>query len=86
MRRYEPSLTQPGIGVPLDPERTLTATRRPLGQVGTSVAAQHTDDVLASREGQLATGVTLVYDEDTDLMTPAQAMAVRPQPELSSYR
>ena len=31
-------------------------------------------------------GFKLFYDEDTDLMTPAETMALRPRPELVSYQ
>ena len=50
-----------------------------------------TYDVLATRDGRAPggrahNGFKLFLDEDTDLMTPAEAMALVPRPELLSYQ
>jgi hypothetical protein len=146
VKRYEQFLVQPDVGVALDPEWKLTATQRPLKQIGRSTAEpinavssylsglvqQHrlpekifivhqfksyqlpdraaivdapglatvlhvdgfgarpdkekTYDVLASRTPQLVNGFKLFYKADTGLMTPEQAMALQPRPELISYQ
>lgn len=146
VRQYEQFLVQPDVGVALDPEWKLTATQRPLKQIGTSAAAPinavsaylsqvvathhlpekifmvhqfksyqlpdraaivdapglatvlHVDgfgsqpdklqtySVLASRTPQFINGFKLFYKADTGLMTPAQAMALQPRPELISYQ
>ncbi len=146
VRAYESFLLQPDVGVALDPEWRLTATQRPLEQIGTTTAAAlnevsgylsglvqahglpeklfvvhqfktyqlpdreavldrpglatvlHVDgfgtpaqklkayDVLAPRDGRLVPGLKLFYDEDTDLLTPAEALALVPQPQLFSYQ
>ena len=145
VKRYEKALLEPNVGVALDPEWKLTATQRPLKQIGTS-AAQPINDVssylanltvknrlpekvfmvhqfktyqlpdrekivdrpglatvlhvdgfgaqgskketyglLNSTDGQFVNAFKLFYDEDTDLMTPAEAMALTPRPELITY-
>ncbi len=146
VKRYEQALLQPNVGVALDPEWKLTATQRPLRQIGTSAAKpindvssylgnltlknrlpekvfmvhqfktyqlpdrekivdrpglatvlhvdgfgaqgskKETYGLLASRDGQFVNGFKLFYDEDVDLMTPAEALALRPQPQLFSYQ
>lgn len=146
VKRYEKALLEPNVGVALDPEWKLTATQRPLKQIGTS-AAQPINDVssylanltlknrlpekifmihqfktyqlpdrekivdrpglatvlhvdgfggqgakketyglLHSKDGQFVNAFKLFYDEDVDLMTPAEAMALTPRPELISYQ
>ncbi len=146
VQRYEQALLLPNVGVALDPEWKLTATQRPLRQIGTSTAKplndvssylanltlknrlpekifmvhqfktyqlpdrekivdrpglalvlhvdgfgaqgskKETYGILASRDGQFVNGFKLFYDEDTNLMTPAEAMAVTPRPELITYQ
>ena len=146
VRTYEKYLVQPEVGVALDPEWKLTATQRPLQQIGTSRAAPinevsayladlvareglpekiflvhqfksyqlpdrkkivdreglatvlHVDGfgsqgakfdtyhVLASRDRQFVNGFKLFYDEDTDLLTPAEALRIKPRPQLFSYQ
>lgn len=146
VREYAQFLSQPDVGVALDPEWKLTATQRPLQQVGTSAAAPinavsaylsgiverdrlpekifmvhqfkayelpdrssvvdqpglatvlHVDGfgaqpdkiktylALASRTPRLVNGFKLFYKADTGLMTPTQAMALVPRPELISYQ
>ena len=146
VKRYERYLVQPEVGVALDPEWKLTASQRPLQQIGTSRAAPinavsayladlveredlpekiflvhqfksyqlpdrddivdreglatvlHVDgfgtqeqkfltyDVLASRDRQFVNGFKLFYDEDTDLLSPAEALRIRPRPQLFSYQ
>jgi hypothetical protein len=41
---------------------------------------------LSLKSGPLHNGLKLFIDEDTDLFTPAEAMAFRPRPELISYQ
>lgn len=59
---------------------------------GSQYAKRHTYDLLASRTPQFVNAFKLFYDEDVDgrgrndLMTPAQAMALRPQPQLITYQ
>ncbi len=53
---------------------------------GTQGEKKETYGILASRNGQFVNGFKLFYDEDTDLMTPAEAMALRPRPMLISYQ
>ncbi len=59
---------------------------------GGQKAKKDTYRVLAATEGaartngQLFNGFKLFLDEDTDLMTPAEAMALTPQPDLVSYQ
>ncbi|MCW2778914.1 MAG: hypothetical protein JWN17_2639 [Frankiales bacterium] len=146
VKEYEQALLQPEVGVALDPEWKLTASQRPLRQIGvsgatpinavssylanltlknrlpekifmvhqfktyqlpdrdrivdrpglatvlhvdgfgTQYAKKHTYALLASRTPQFVNAFKLFYDEDTDLMTPAQAMALRPMPELITYQ
>ena len=146
VKRYERFLREPDVGVALDPEWKLTASQRPLKQIGTSAAAPinavsaylaeivarerlpekifmvhqfksyqlpdreaivdqpglatvlHVDGfgsqpaklqtygVLSSKTPQFVNGFKLFYDEDTNLMTPAEAMALTPRPELISYQ
>ena len=43
-------------------------------------------DELSLKQGEYANGFTLFYDKDTDLMTPQEAMALRPRPELITYQ
>ncbi|MCW2605595.1 MAG: hypothetical protein JWO60_288 [Frankiales bacterium] len=146
VKRYEQALLEPNVGVALDPEWKLTATQKPLRQIGTSTAKplndvssylanltlknrlpekifmihqfksyqlpdrekivdrpglatvlhvdgfgaqgskKETYGILHSRDKQFVNGFKLFYDEDTDLMTPAEAMAVTPRPELITYQ
>lgn len=53
---------------------------------GSQAAKFDTYDVLASRDEQFVNGFKLFYDEDTDLLTPAEAMAIKPRPMLISYQ
>lgn len=41
---------------------------------------------LSAKGGEFVNGFKLFYDEDTDTMTPEQAMAVVPRPELITYQ
>jgi len=43
-------------------------------------------DLLAYRSGPIRNGLKLFIDEDTDMFTPAEAMSVRPQPDLITYQ
>jgi len=146
VKKYEKYLLQPEVGVALDPEWKLTATQRPLQQIGVSraepinavseylaglVAANdlpekiflvhqfksyqlpdrkkivdreglatvlHVDgfgtqsekfltyDVLTKQSKQFVPGFKLFYDEDTDLLTPAEALKIKPRPQLFSYQ
>ncbi len=143
---FEKFLKEPDVGLGLDPEWKLTATQRPLRQIGKTNAAainevsaylqglvdagdlpqkvlvvhqfksfsipdrdqvvsrpglatvlhvdgfgnqgakKQTYDVLSSKGGQLINGFKLFYDEDTNLMTPAETMALVPQPQLVTYQ
>lgn len=53
---------------------------------GTQAAKKETYGILHSRDKQFVNGFKLFYDEDTDLMTPAEAMALTPRPEFISYQ
>ena len=53
---------------------------------GTQREKFFTYDALASRDGQFVNGFKLFYDEDTDLLTPAEAMKIKPRPMLISYQ
>ena len=53
---------------------------------GSQEAKFQTYDVLHSRSKQFVNGFKLFYDEDTDLLTPAEAMAIKPRPMLISYQ
>ena len=41
---------------------------------------------LFTRDRRWHTGVKLFYDEDTDLMTPAETLRLRPAPDLVTYQ
>ena len=43
-------------------------------------------DALALRQGPIHNGLKLFLDEDVDLLTPREAMAFRPRPELITYQ
>lgn len=53
---------------------------------GSQEAKFQTYGVLASRDGQFVNGFKLFYDEDTDLLTPAETMKIKPRPMLVSYQ
>lgn len=53
---------------------------------GTQGQKFDTYGVLASRNKQFVNGFKLFLDEDTDLLTPRETMAIRPRPELISYQ
>lgn len=53
---------------------------------GSQGAKREVYGLLASRMPSLSNGFKLFYDEDIDLMTPKEAMAVRPRPELITYQ
>ncbi len=145
VRGLERYLTQPDVGVALDPEWKLTAGQRPLGQIGSSSAApinavsayvaglvqryrlpeklfvlhqfqirmlpdrkaivtrpglamaDHVDGqgpvstklktyAALSGSRQFHMGFKLFYAKDPVLMTPKQAMALVPRPELITYQ
>jgi hypothetical protein len=58
----------------------------PPGSKRETYATLSLEDGAARPGGQLHNGFKLFYDEDTDLMTPAQTMALTPRPELVSYQ
>ena len=74
------------------PDRTAIADEPGLATVlhvdgfGTQSEKLATYGALASRTPQFVNGFKLFYKADTGLMTPAQAMALVPQPELISYQ
>ena len=74
------------------PDRALIADAPGLATVlhvdgfGTEPDKLQTYGVLASRTSQFVNGFKLFYKADIGLMTPAQAMALQPRPELISYQ
>ncbi|MCU1692461.1 MAG: hypothetical protein JWM64_1552 [Frankiales bacterium] len=53
---------------------------------GSQGSKKETYGILHSRTPQFVNAFKLFYDEDTDLMTPAEAMALVPQPQLITYQ
>ncbi len=146
VKRYERFISQPDVGVALDPEWRMKPNQVPATVIGSATAAeinsvsayvqglakanrlpekafvihQFTLPMLPDRQRivaryglatifhadgfgsqQLKKGVyrqlalprppfrigfKLFFDEDTDTMTPAEAMALRPQPDLITYQ
>lgn len=74
------------------PDRAAIVDRPGLATVlhvdgfGTQADKFATYAVLASTTGQFVNGFKLFLDEDTDLLTPAEVVAMRPMPELVSYQ
>jgi len=74
------------------PDRDKIVDREGLATVlhvdgfGSQEAKFQTYGVLASDDGQFVNGFKLFYDEDTDLLTPAEAMKIKPRPMLISYQ
>lgn len=80
------------------PDRDLVVDRPMLATVlhvdgfGPQGSKRETYDVLSLKQGaarpggEIHNGFKLFYDEDTDLMTPAQTMALTPRPELVTYQ
>ncbi len=145
-KMFEQFLKEPDVGLGLDPEWKLTATQKPLRQIGATSAAainevsaylqtlveaddlpqklliihqfksftipdreqvltrpglatvlhvdgfgsqgskKETYGILSSKNNELINGFKLFYDEDTNLMTPAETMALIPQPQLITYQ
>jgi hypothetical protein len=67
-------------------DRPGLATVLHIDGFGSQLAKKKTYGLLASRDGQFVNGFKLFYDEDTNLMSPAQAMALVPRPQLISYQ
>ena len=53
---------------------------------GDQEAKRDTYSVVSAKAGEFVNGFKLFYDEDIDLMTPAEAMALVPRPALISYQ
>ena len=53
---------------------------------GPSGSKREVYGLLSLKKREYANGFKLFYDEDPDLMTPRQAMALRPRPELVTYQ
>jgi hypothetical protein len=53
---------------------------------GTQRVKKQVYDVLSYKTGPIHNALKLFIDEDTNMMTPAEAMAVRPRPELITYQ
>lgn len=53
---------------------------------GTQGVKREVYDLLSLKTPPLRNGFKLFYDEDTDLMTPEEAMALVPRPELITYQ
>ena len=74
------------------PDREKIVDREGLATVlhvdgfGSQEAKFQTYDILASRDGQFVNALKLFYDEDVDLLTPAEAMKIKPRPMLISYQ
>jgi hypothetical protein len=145
-KHFEKFLSEPDVGLAIDPEWKLTPTQRPLGQIGATDATSinrvsawlaelvqqrglpeklfmvhqfrtfqipdrermvarpglatvlHADgfgtqrvkkqvyDVISYKTGPVHNALKLFIDEDTNMMTPVEAMAVRPRPELITYQ
>ena len=67
-------------------DREGLATVLHIDGFGTQAEKFNTYDVLASRDKQFVNGFKLFYDEDTDLLTPAEALKIKPRPQLFSYQ
>jgi hypothetical protein len=74
------------------PDRDQVVARPGLATVlhadgfGTQRVKRQVYDALALRGGPIHMALKLFIDEDTDMMTPAEAMALRPRPELITYQ
>lgn len=74
------------------PDREQVISRPGLATVlhvdgfGSQGAKKDTYDVLAAKGGELINGFKLFLDEDTNLLTPAETMAIVPQPDLVTYQ
>jgi hypothetical protein len=66
--------------------RPRLATVIHLDGFGTQKVKRQVYSALAVRSGPLHNGLKLFLHEDTDMFTPAQAMAFRPRPELITYQ
>lgn len=73
-----------------DRERVMArpglATVIHLDGFGTQRVKREVYAALAVRHGPLHNGLKLFIDEDTRMLSPAEAMAVRPRPELITYQ
>ena len=67
-------------------DRPGLATVVHLDGFGTQRVKRDVYGALAVRTGPLHNGLKLFIDEDTQMFTPAQAMAFRPRPELITYQ
>ena len=74
------------------PDRNKIVDREGLATVlhidgfGTQSEKFNTYDVLTKQSKQFVPGFKLFYDEDTDLLTPAEALKIKPRPQLFSYQ
>jgi len=74
------------------PDRKKIVDREGLATVlhidgfGTPSEKFNTYDVLTKQSKQFVPGFKLFYDEDTDLLTPAEALKIKPRPQLFSYQ
>ena len=66
--------------------RTGLATVLHIDGFGSQSVKRDVYDLLAYRSGPIRNGLKLFIDEDTDMFTPAEAMSVRPQPDLITYQ
>ena len=53
---------------------------------GDQESKRDTYSVVSAKAGEFVNGFKLFYDEDVDLMTPAEAMALVPRPAFISYQ
>lgn len=67
-------------------DRPGLATVIHLDGFGTQRVKREVYAALAVRTGPLHNGLKLFIDEDTRMFTPAEAMAIRPRPELITYQ
>ena len=67
-------------------DRPGLATTIHIDGFGTQQVKKDVFKVLAPRTPELHVAFKLFYDEDTDMMTPKEAMALRPRPELITYQ